>query len=153
MPRCDIVLRPSTYHHSPSASDTTWGIRSPSSVPRPVQRSGGSTMCESDEIIHVRASTSVTSFVSTNVMCRPPRVVWTFWRTVGAWCISRGPKADRVAHRYREARDDRPGEERVGEVAGHDAVGDDHRHHRRADRPADLARHVRHAGGDADVRG
>ena len=46
-------------------------MRSPSSVPRPAQRSGGSTMCESDEISHVLFSVSVTSFVSSNVMCPP----------------------------------------------------------------------------------
>jgi hypothetical protein len=58
MPTNDIVFLPSTYHQSPSASDTTVGALSPSSGTRPSHRSGGSMMCESDEIIHVVASTS-----------------------------------------------------------------------------------------------
>src|SRR6185436_14745621 len=60
MPMNDMVFLPSTYHQSPSASETTWGARSPSSGTRPSHKSGGSMMCESDEIIHVVASSSAT---------------------------------------------------------------------------------------------
>ena len=44
-----MVLYPSTYHHSPSSAETTLGSRSSRAPPRPVHRSGGSMMCESDE--------------------------------------------------------------------------------------------------------
>ena len=52
-----MVLRPSTYHQSPSRSDTTRGRRSSPSAQR-VQRSGGSMMWESEEMIQGRSKES-----------------------------------------------------------------------------------------------